>query len=269
MLRILTLASPALLLALMALACVTPIISAPSGATSAPSAPPVSDGWETLMPGLERRSYQPANALSQLLVLRIDPTLFTFRAHYQPGSPLGIRGWRDALPGSVAFVNANFFDTQGQILGLLVADGLAYGLSYTDRGGTFLVQNGAPRLRSNLVEPYYSGEPIEQAVQAFPMLVQDRQQAYANSRDRDISRRTIVAQDGSGRILLMVTPLGGLNLVDISAYLPTTDMDIVTAFNLDGGGSTMMSLAPINNIAGQMSLGSFDPVPAVLAVYPR
>jgi hypothetical protein len=275
MLRILTLTTPLLWLSLIALcaalACVTPIISAPASAasTSASSQPPPAGGWETLMPGLERRTYQPGNALSQLLVIRIDPNLFTFRAHYQPGAPLNIRGWRDALPDSVAFVNANFFDTEAQILGLLVTDGAAYGQSYYDRGGTFLVQNGVPRVRSNLIEPYYAGEPIEQAVQAFPMLVQDRQQAYANTRDQDISRRTVVAQDGVGRILLMVTPLGGLNLVDLSAYLPTTDMDIVNAFNLDGGGSTMMSLAPTNNPAGQMSLGSFDPVPAVLAVYPR
>lgn len=41
----------------------------------------------------------------------------------------------------------------------------------------------------------------------------------------------------------------------------------MNAFNLDGGGSTMLFLAAPGE--PEYSLPSFDPVPAVLAVYPR
>lgn len=228
---------------------------------------PTVSGWEILAPGLERRTYFPRgeNFPVQILVLRVDPTLYTFRAHYQAGNPLGVREWMRALPGASALVNANFFDISDQILGLLVSDSVVYGQSFYGRGGMFQVQNGQARVRSLIIEPY-AGEVLEQAVQAFPMLVIDGVQAYTDTRADRPSRRTIVAQDRSGRILLMVTPtFAGLTLFDLSAYLPATDMDILTALNLDGGGSTMMA----SRTQPEVLVGSFDPVPAVLAVYPR
>jgi hypothetical protein len=222
-------------------------------------------GWQMIAPGLEQRSYRPdGNLLGELYVLRIDPTLYTFRAHYQPGAPLNLSGWQNALPDAVAFVNANFFDPQGNILGMLIADGVMYGQSLVSRGGTFLVLNGQPRLRSNIYEPY-AGEPYEQAVQAFPMLLLSGQKVYNPARQEPVSRRTVVAQDQQGRVLLMVTPLFGLSLEALSAYLPTTDMQVVDALNLDGGGSTMLYV----NSSPPVRLSSFDPVPAVLAVYSR
>jgi uncharacterized protein YigE (DUF2233 family) len=80
------------------------------------------------------------------------------------------------------------------------------------------------------------------------------------------SRRTIVGQDRAGRIILITTnSLIGMRLADLGAYLASTDLDLLNALNLDGGGSTMMV---IKTGAPQL-VPSFDPVPAVLAVYPR
>jgi uncharacterized protein YigE (DUF2233 family) len=224
--------------------------------------------WQILSPGLEQRTYlpPPENEVTKITGLRIDPAHFTFRVHYQSGAPLTIRQWAEALPSAVAFINANFFDENDTVLGLLVADGQVYGSAYSDRGGTFLVQNGQPRVRSNLVEPY-AGEPLEQAVQAFPMLMLDGLQSYTDTSPDRFTRRTVIAQDANGRIVLLVTPLIGLTLLDLSAFLPTTDMNLVNALNLDGGGSTLMYL----NASGtpEYIVTSLDPVPAVLAVYPR
>jgi uncharacterized protein YigE (DUF2233 family) len=160
-------------------------------------------------------------------------------------------------------VNVNFFTPEHTILGLLFSDGTRYGQSYTDRGGTFFVQNGAVGLRSNLEQPY-SGENFEQAIQAFPMLVLRGTQAYSNARDLRPSRRTVIGIDSAGRVILLATPGFGIGLYDLSAYLPTTDLQLVTALNLDGGGSTMMRVQ-----AADYTLRSLDPVPAVLAVYAR
>jgi exopolysaccharide biosynthesis protein len=224
-------------------------------------------GWQTIAPGLERRNYDPdsLNPVTRMVALRIDPTRYSFRAHYQPGQAHSTTEWAMALPQAVAFVNANFFDQADVALGLLVTDGVVYGHSYTDRGGTFLVQNGQPRIRANQREPY-QGEPLDQAVQAFPMLVLDGLVAFSDTIQDRSTRRTIVAQDSSGRIILLATPVLGLTLRDLSAYLPTTDMNIITAFNLDGGRSTMMVI----NTDGspETVVGSIDSVPAVLAVYP-
>jgi hypothetical protein len=233
----------------------------PSGVSGTPS------GWDTLAPGLERRVYtpEPSNLLSQLVVLRIDPAYFTFRAYYRPGDPLSVQRWQESLPEAVAFVNANFFTPENAALGLVIVDGVLYGESFVGQGGTFQIQEGLPRVRSNILEPY-QGEALEQAVQGFPMLVVDAQSNSARLNDTDSSRRTVVAQDSYGRILLMGTPLVGLTLADLSAYLPTTDMEIVNALNLDGGGSTLMFL---NAGSAPYIVRSFDPVPVVLAVYPK
>jgi hypothetical protein len=239
-------------------------------APSQPITDPVTGGtsqWETLAPGLERRVYVPndQNRLLQLVALRIDPTLYSFRVHYLPGDARSIERWRDTLPGVVAFINGNFFDPQNQALGLVVADSITYGQAYTDRGGIFQVQNGLPRIRASALEPYL-GEALEQAVQAFPMLVTNGQPAYANRADSDVSRRTVIAQDVNGRVIMIVTPLVGISLPELSAYLPTTDLALVNALNLDGGGSTLMYIA--TGSSGYY-VRSFDPVPTVLAVYPR
>ncbi|MBE0689351.1 MAG: phosphodiester glycosidase family protein [Anaerolineae bacterium] len=232
-----------------------------------PTATPLPSGdWEILAPGLERRAYSPPNNnFGALIALRIDPTLYTLRAHYQPGSPLTVDEWRNTLPGAAAFINANFFDPQHVALGLVIADGIAYGQSFADRGGMLQVQNGMPRVRSLLSEPYFV-EPLEQAVQAFPMLVTGGQVAFNNTSGDRVSRRTVAAQDTQGRIILLATPLLGITLTDLAAYLPTTDMEIINAVNLDGGGSTMMYIGPGST---PYTLASFDPVPVVLAVYPR
>ncbi|MEO8610148.1 MAG: phosphodiester glycosidase family protein [Chloroflexota bacterium] len=242
----------------------------PASPTSIPTEMPIPNqiSWQTLSPGLEKRVYfpPPENEVTKITALRIDPAVFTFRVHYHPGAPLTIRQWADALPGAVAFVNANFFDENGNILGLLVADGQGYGQSFVDRGGTFLVQNGQPRVRSNIAEPY-AGESFEQAVQGFPMLMLNGAQAYTDTTQDRYTRRTVIAQDSNGRIVLLVTPLIGLTLLDLSNFLPTTDMNLTNALNLDGGGSTLMYL----NVGGapEYIVSSLDPVPAVLAIYPR
>lgn len=236
----------------------------PPTATPAPAA----NGWETLAPGLERRIYAPEadNLLSQLLILRIDPALYTFRAHYVPGEPKHLIQWRQELPDAAVFVNANFFTPEHTVVGWLVADGAAAGQPYPGYGGTFAVENGIPVVWSNAARPN-PGTALAQAVQGFPMLVADGQAAY-NSPDPDrATRRTFIGQDVQGRIIIGVTPLLGLRLADLSAYLPATDLGLVNVVNLDGGGSTLMSI--LTPGAAEYRLISLDPVPAVLAVYAR
>lgn len=240
-----------------------PVNQATISPSPTPASPTIQDEWQTIADGLEWRTYIPNNnVLAQLVTVRIDPQKYHFRAHYHPGQALSIQQWQADNPSAIAIINTNFFSPQHEINGLLVSDSIAYGKAYQDRGGTFAVQNGIPRIFSNIAEPY-QGQIFEQAVQAFPMLVQNGQQAYTTNRNDPASRRSVIAQDSQGRIILMATPLLGLSLTELSAYLPTSDLNIITAFNLDGGGSTMLTIPPIN-----YAISSFDPVPAVLAVYP-
>jgi uncharacterized protein YigE (DUF2233 family) len=246
------------------------LLSACGAATSlTPSAAPISSEWEQLAPGLERRTYTPGAEylFASFTALRIDPTLYTFRVHYSLGDPLSLAAWRGRLPDAVAFFNANFFDRDGNALGLLVTDGVVYGQAYTDRGGMLQVQNGIVRVRSTLREPYM-GEPLEQAAQAFPMLMTDGAASYSSSRSDRPARRTVVGQDAQGRIVVLASAsLVGMRLTDLSDYLASTDLGLINAVNLDGGGSTLLALYPPDDSAALIP--SFDPIPVVVAVYPR
>ena len=225
------------------------------------SEPPVDDNWTVVASGLEQDTIRNGATIFQ--AVRIDPTQYTFRAYYRPNAPLTLAEWQAELPNAEVIINANFFTPENTVLGLLITDSVRYGTSYTNRGATFFVNGANVGIRSNITQPY-QGEAYTQAVQAFPMLVDDGLATYNNSDDTAISRRTVIAQDEQGHIILMVTSGFGLSLYDLSQYLPTTDLNIVDALNLDGGGSTMMSVA-----SSQTTVISLDPVPIVLAVYPN
>lgn len=223
--------------------------------------------WVVLAPGLEQRNYLPgSNRLSEIVALRFDPQFYTFRVHYSPGEAQTLNRWIGTLPDPVAFVNGNFYDQDDHIVGLLVTDGTSYGQAYEGFGGLFAIQGDHVAVRSSSLESY-RGEHLDQAVQGFPMLLQNGVAAYGNDSTDRVARRTVVGQDVRGRIILMATPLVGMELVELSNFLASSDAELVNAFNLDGGGSTLMYNAL--GQGGPFALRSFDPVPAVLAVYRR
>lgn len=221
--------------------------------------------WQAVAPGLEWRTIVPdGDELAQLKVVRIDPEQYRFRALYRPSQALSLRQWRSLEPGASVIVNANFFDPEYRALGLVVSDGAAFGRPYRDRGGTLIVKGDDISIRSFRSGLPQQNQGIDQAIQGFPLLVENGAQAYFDQSSARRARRTVVAQDTSGRVLILVTPLLGLSLADLSAYLAATDLDIVTAMNLDGGGSTMLYLNAID-----YQLPSFDALPTALAIYRR
>lgn len=228
---------------------------------------PADPAWQLLAPGIEQRTFSPPAAFTQFVAVRLDPTRFTFRAHYQPGAPLSLDEWRAVLPAAAVIVNANFFDPDNRALGLLITDGAVMPTSSIPYGGVFGVLHGVP-----FVRPLYrlpaSGpaDGLSQAVQAFPVLIDGGvAQAPSGQGDR-ASRRTVIAQDLYGRIVVFTTPsLFGMRLSELSAYLISLDIGLVDAVNLDGGGSSMLS---VRAGAAAADYPSFDRVPAVLAAYP-
>lgn len=237
--------------------------------TSAPT--PVSgDGWETVRPGIEQRTARvpgqgPFGA--QAMIVRVDPALATFQVAYQPGDPLSLSEWRAALPGAAVIVNGGFFDEFSRALGLVVSEGQAYGQSFSGFGGMFQVTEAGPRVRSLVSEPYL-GEPLWHAVQSFPMLIEAGGVLAPRGDGFDVpARRTIIAQDGAGRILLIVTPLSEVSFSAAQDWLLSADLDVRIALALDGGRSTGLAL---DHVEGPDDLyPAFDRLPSVIAVFPR
>jgi len=220
--------------------------------------------WQRTAAGIEWQILKPgADELAQMLVARIDPRHFPFRVLYQPGAAQGLSAWRELAPAASLLVNANFFDKDQQALGLVLSDGVAYGEAYRHRGGTFLVKDGLPALIANRGRNLPLAG-VEQAVQGFPLLADNGAPGYSRAGSAARTRRTVIADDEKGRLLIIVAPYWGLSLRDLSAYLASAGLGIQQALNLDGGGSTMIALPDADYYQP-----SLEAVPGVLAVYPK
>jgi hypothetical protein len=241
---------------------VTDSVTPPPPATSAPAS-----DWQIIAPGIERRDIDlrlSGARHARAVVLRLDPALVAFRVHYSPDDPHSITGWRDTLPQAAVILNASFFDETHRALGLVVSDGQVFGQSFVGFGGMFQVSTSGARVRSLVGEPYLGDTPI-QAVQAFPMLIEAGGvlAPQGDGFDRR-SRRTLIAQDGQGRVLVAVIPYDMVSLADLQSWLITSDLNITIALGLDGGKSSGL----IVSVPGHSeTYPNLDEVPSVIAVY--
>jgi len=241
--------------------------------TAGPTTIPTLDAnWSVLSNGVQYRRLgfrsSTGNDIS-VLVVRIDPRAADIKVRYEPSRARMIQDWRLALPGAVVIVNASFYAPPSVPVGLVAVDGTLFGSSIPRQdGGMFQIKNGAFKVRSLYLEPYNNTERFDQVVQGFPMLMVGGQVAPAF--DPDLSsvtaRRTVIAQDTQGRILFLVTPFSSVTLPDLAQWLGVSGLNIDSAVNMDGGGSTCMYLA--TGGPSQFTQG-LSPVPVVLAVYPR
>ena len=263
------------LLALIAIGCrAAPLTPNPSLAPvpslaplTSPTAPPIptatfGPNWLTRSPGFERREWLvtfPEGYSETVIAFRVDPAQYRLRVLYAPARPALVSQWERSA--RLVF-NAGFFDENNVALGLLVSDGQFFGQSYVDFGGMFSVAADVPSVRSLIDVPYQPGEALTQAVQSFPMLLRPNGTVYAKE-DGARARRTAMAVDGAGRVLVFIAPRGAFTLAGLAAWLRDADLGLTAALNLDGGGSTGYAAGPNDGV------DSFTPVPAVIAVYDR
>ena len=237
----------------------------PAGDPPASSTP--ASGWTTIAPGIERRemALPVASVLAQgtALLVRVDSTVAMLGVQYSPGAARTLGEWQRALPDAQVIVNGALFDEADRALGLVISDGQGYGESFVGFGGMLQVDASGARVRS-LVNSPYQGERLWQAVQAFPVLIEQGGVLAPQGDGFDQrSRRTWIGQDRAGRIILGVTH-NLITLADLQAWLLASDLDLEVAFALDGGRSTGMV---IQTPSHQESYPAFDRLPSVVVVY--
>jgi uncharacterized protein YigE (DUF2233 family) len=144
---------------------------------------------------------------------------------------------------ATAIINGGYFDQQNNATGLVISNGQVSGASYSGFGGMLSVDyNGVIKLRSLRDQPYNpNNEQLKQATQSSPMLIigGKRTQFNANAASQ---RRSIVAIDKQGRLLLIASPASAFSLDELADLLAASDLSIETALNLDGGASTGLYL---------------------------
>lgn len=248
----------------------------PAVATAIPlvPTPTLPTTWQEIVPGIELRAmtFQPQadSPSAEAVLVRIDPRRVTFRIAYDPDNPSTVSEWQ-AQTAALVVINAGFFQPDYQPAGLLATDGEVFGLSfdqidaqYYGFAGMFSVSDGRPGLRKLGTAPYQPGERLDQAVQGLPMLLETGGMPVSFDLPDRVARRTAIAIDRSGAVLLVSLPASMVSLYHLRDWLASaSELQLDAALNLDGGPSTGLALE-----AGAWSLAfdSYSKVPSVLVV---
>ena len=234
------------------------------------AAPPSDTGWQQLEPSVELREINviTEEVSERLVIVRLAPRRLRFRVRYEPANPRPVSAWAAELQ-SLLVINAGYFTPENEAAALLISEGQRAGAPLGDFAGMFAVTpDGKVSVRWLRERPYDPHERLNAAVQSFPVLVKPGGvMGFPSDADEGKpSRRTILAQDRSGRILVIVAPRGYLSLHEMAVFLADSDLEIDTALNLDGGGSTGLWLNPLGPDAASVEIDSNTPVPSIVVV---
>ncbi len=227
--------------------------------------------WPQLGPGLERRVIpiydDQKQQVESLYIWRLDQNQFRLDIAFAE-TPKSLQTWQEETNAAMVINGGYFSIDNGRYSpdGLTIVNGEAFGNSFEGYGGMLATHQDRAELRSLVQKPYDSSEPLQAALQSFPVLVQPGGKLGfgADREDNARARRTVIAQDKNGRILFIVAPEGYFTLHQLSAYLTESNLNLDIAVNLDGGGSTGVLVANPHEIIPSKVL-----LPFVILVYPR
>ncbi|MGD9002569.1 MAG: phosphodiester glycosidase family protein, partial [Anaerolineae bacterium] len=204
--------------------------------------PPLDTGWQPLEPGVELREIEvvgdPERSAERFWIVRLNPAQVRFRVRYDPANPKTVSAWGRESEALLVVNGAYFAPASGdnEAIGLLVTDGQRWGIPLEDYAGMFAVTaSGDVSVRWLRQRPYDPGEPLAEAVQSFPVLVKPGGvMGFPADADEGMpARRTVVAEDRNGNILLIIAPRGYLSLHAVAVYLARSDLAVDVALNLD------------------------------------
>jgi len=204
----------------------------------------------------------------RLTIVRLDPAAVRFRVRYNPVAPRTVSDWAEHLQ-PLLIVNGGYFTPENETIGLLISGGQPWGTLYGDFAGMFAVSpspaGGEEKVSVRWLrdQPYNPAEPLTEALMSFPVLIKPGgvMGFPADADDSRPARRSVVAQDFQGRVLVIVAPRGYLSLHELARFLAESDLDLDVALNLDGGFSTGLWLK-----AGEttVEIDSLVPVPSII-----
>ncbi|HEY3474423.1 MAG TPA: phosphodiester glycosidase family protein [Anaerolineales bacterium] len=244
----------------------TPVPPVPAAMETSPD-----PNWSVVRPGLEKRVIEIYNGQNQqvetLHIWRLDQDYFRMDIAFD-GRPKTLEAWQ-AETGAALVVNGGYYSIENERYfpdGLTISGGETVQRGVNRFEGLLAIDRDRAEVRWLDEQPYNSSEPLQAALQSFPILVEPGGglgfPASRGSQAR--ARRTVIAQDREGRILFMIAPQGHFTLHELSVYLTASGLDLDIALNLDGGGSTGIFM-----VEPRDSIPPTRPLPFVILVYPR
>lgn len=225
-------------------------------------------GWQPIGTAMELRTVRlgPTPTSAPITAVRFDPAAYKISVKYDVNNAGYLREWFNALK-PVAVMNGGYFDEQGKPTALVIFDGVRRGESYQGFGGMVVINpQGEFELRSLRQQPFDPNENLQQAMQSAPMLIQPGGEVSAIETDQERSRRSVIARDKQGRLLLIVSNAATFTLAELAQALKRSDLELDAALNLDGGRSTGLY---VETASQRVTIDSYEKLPLVLVVEKR
>jgi uncharacterized protein YigE (DUF2233 family) len=240
--------------------------------------------WTELAPGLsfarvQARRYCRAGSPG-VAAVRVDPARCWIAPYHESEftTPATVEAWQERLQAPVV-LNAGLYDQDRRHLGLLRRRGQDLGGNrHGSWKGVLVFDPREPNLplatvldlsspEDQLLEPRY-----DTAVQSMMLL--DRSGEIRVRKSDRLARRSAVALDQTGRILLLVTE-GTYTLWESGALLRESGWDLVEAIALDGGNEATL-IVNANRVHyrtfendSESAYTALVTLPSILAVEPR
>lgn len=239
--------------------------------------------WTTLFPGAEFARVEAARYCRTghpgIAFVRLDPERCRIEPYhereYADLPAAGLDAWQERLRASVV-VNAGLYGPDRVHLGIFRRRGEDRGGRRHTRWKALLVSGGAAPPRAGLLD--LSREADRAAAPGYPNAVQsmmllDRDGKIRVRRSEKVARRSGVAVDAAGRLLIFVTE-GGYTLYETALLLRDSQWGLVAAMALDGGREAELAVEsdPLRYRTADHTEGGWmqtEPsLPAVIAVWP-
>ena len=214
-------------------------------------AQPMGLTWRHLAQGLEFSRWPIQSGtrnLDTLAILRFQPDLWTFKVFHSP-TPKSIQEWQSATNAPI-ICNGGFYQENFKPAGRILVNGVYIGpLKNSSMKGMFLAEpkkgfEQIPKARLIDLKAENSEETIskyDQGIQSFPILLDPRGQVRVNPSNFQ-ANRTVIAQDGQGNILILITEKPFFTLYELGQYLKKMPLSLTFALNLDGGNRTQLTV---------------------------
>lgn len=228
---------------------------------------PNSTQWQRVAPGVEVRQFPVSSpgllGNGQIIAVRAAPE----RLRVLQGKARPTSQWRKDAK-AVAAINGGFFDKEGKTLGLRISDSKKKNaLHPADWGVFFLERTSQGRLVAKIshtrdYKKSKSGaKSITQAVQCGPRLV-------VNGKTTDLkpqtARRTGIGIQKDGKVVIAVSDSALLFEEWAKIWVERDGLMCEQALNLDGGGSTQLSLKTHTK---SIDISGAWPVPDVVVIH--
>jgi exopolysaccharide biosynthesis protein len=172
-------------------------------------------------------------------------------------------------------INANFFDQNGDPLGLVVSRGIVQRKLH--RGGNVLsgVFQVTPHGPMIVNREYYGLEPALEAIQAGPRLIAAARPVAGLKDSSGPTQRAGICIDQAQRLIFYITLPGiwGLSMQEMTEILALPEINCLDALNLDGGQSAQFYLSKdiLDAIPEhqEIFIEGGDTVPVALALFLR